>query len=267
MPLPLTIVVLGAAFGAPPAALVATTTTATVTAETPDIPIVAPPAADPGSSAERRTPFGSNAGRRTPLGPNGATEGPPLGPGDAAAAPEPTPGDDDAPLEPGAPRLEVEAPAPPPPSVAKPKTRKLEPEEEIPYGLGNILVGFTGIGVTALGVVIESALVAYGGISLYLFGPTAVHWAHGNFEEGFASIALNAGTPLVGTAGAVLFGLPIAGDSDAAGPLALLGLVGGALMAVLIDGLVLAYIDEVEVLPSVSIDPQGASTFTLGGRF
>lgn len=241
MPLPLTLVALSVALAAAPE-LVATTTTATAASETPDIPTVAPPnlAEPPPGPGERR--------------PLGSPDAPPV-------APEPEP------EEPGAPRIEIEMPSPPPPpTVAEPKFRKLEGDEQIPYGLGNALLGFAGIGLTTIGAIAESTLVAFGGLSLYLFGPTAMHWAHGNFEEGFASIALYAGAPLVGSAGAVIFGVPVAGDSDAAGPLALVGLIGGALMAVLVDAFVLAYVDEVEIVPSVAID-SNQSTFTIGGRF
>ncbi|MEQ8278745.1 MAG: hypothetical protein RMA76_29605 [Deltaproteobacteria bacterium] len=211
---------------------VSTTTTATVV-DTPDITFVSP-------------------------------DTPPLGPGELFVnepeeAPEPE-------AEPGAPRIEVEAPPPaPPPAKPQPKMRKLEGDERISYGIGNVALGLLGLGVAVGGGFSESALLIYAGITTYLLGPTAVHWAYGNFEEGLASIALNAGTPLVGSLGLLIVGLPIAGDSDSGG-IAIAGLLLGAAAALLIDGLVLAYVDEVEIVPSVDISSDRTS-FLIGGRF
>ncbi len=191
---------------------------------------------------------------------------PPLGPGELFVnEPEEEP-EPELEAEPGAPRIEIEAPPPaPPPAKPQPTTQKLEGDERISYGIGNVALGLLGLGVAVGGGFSESALLIYAGIATYLLGPTAMHWAHGNFEEGLASIALNAGTPLVGSLGLLIVGLPIAGDSDSGG-IAIAGLLLGAAAALLIDGLVLAYVDEIEIVPSVDISSDRTS-FLIGGRF
>lgn len=194
------------------------------------------------------------------------------------AEPEPEPEPEREPFteEPGAPRLgetlgpPTPPPAPPPPassSSKKPKRRKLPPEEHEWYGWQNLMVSIPGFVVAMIGIAAQSSLVAYAGASLYAIGPTAVHWSHGNFDYGFASLGMTVGAPAITTIGALYVGVVGTGGDGDFGKVALGGVILGAAIAISVDAGVFAWVtEEIEVVPTVQMSGD-VSTIGFGGRF
>ncbi len=196
-----------------------------------------------------------------------------------APEPEPEPEPEREPFmeEPGAPRIgdtlrppaPPEPPPPPPPSTAskKPKRRKLPPEEHEWYGWQNLMVSIPGFAVAMIGIAAKSSLVAYAGASLYAIGPTAVHWSHGNFDYGFASLGMTVGAPAITTIGALYVGVVGTGGDGDFGKVALGGVILGAVIAISVDAGVFAWVtEELEVVPTVQMSGE-VSTIGFGGRF
>lgn len=161
------------------------------------------------------------------------------------------------------------------------------------YGWQVLLVDGASLLVMIGGAAAQSGAVAGTGGLIYLGGPAAVHWAHGNVAKGFGSIGLRVGAPFVGA----LLGLAIGAASctgstssrrtDCAAAGAALGFLGGYIAGISVDAGVLAFDDvkaetpaqsgasttrprvakpspAVTVLPSAAVTPQGGSVGLVG---
>ena len=151
-----------------------------------------------------------------------------------ASAQTPTP---DAASAPGAAR------SLPPPTVATHSAAPGSPPVTAPrseverrwYGWQTLIADGLSIGLAPVGV----------GVVGYFLGAPIVHWAHGNVDEGFGSLAIRGGSALLILAGAIcVFSSRKDTRPDECVAPIVLG-VGGIIAAIPIDAAVLAY-DEVE---------------------
>jgi hypothetical protein len=185
------------------------------------------------------------------------------------------------------PMAPVYSPSAPLPPAAPPPLA----DEEHWYGWQILIVdGGVLLGTVAMigaGVGSDSAAIpAIVGPSAHVLGGPIVHWAHGNLEEGFASLGLRVGMPLV--AGALGMGvghLAAPAESGAMFPVgvgigAVVGLGLGYIGAIVVDTAVLAYEPSSPAgrtgarspsfvwQPTVGFDPSRESaTFGVAGSF
>lgn len=199
---------------------------------------------DPAPSTAETATFAEDRFSRDPSRP----DGPPNAP--LVAGPTARPGE-----EPGGPRL------PPPASKKRAAPRTW-------YGWQTITLGATGIAIAVVGVLADSALTLYGGLSLYAMGPLASHWAHDNFGRGLIAFGIGAGGPLIG---AYLVGaVSVAGDerrvpSEGA---VLAGALVGGVAALTADAVFLAWAKKppLALAPTIRVTSD-SSTFGFAGRF
>jgi hypothetical protein len=113
------------------------------------------------------------------------------------------------------------------------------------YGWQTLIVDGASVGIMIIGGLAQSAAIGATGGLVYLGGPAAVHFGHGNVGMGFASMGLRVGAPIVGA----LIGLAAgagacssrSGNGDCLAVGASLGFLGGYVTAVAVDAAVLAY--------------------------
>ncbi len=163
------------------------------------------------------------------------------------------------------------------------------------YGWQVLLVDGASLLVTIGGAAAQSGAVAATGGLMYLGGPAAVHFAHGNVARGFGSMGLRLGAPFVGALLGFGVGAASCGGStsntrtDCAAVGLGLGLLAGYIAGISVDAGLLAYEDvnaetpaqrgarttkaaprvakaspSVTVLPSAAVTPQGGSVGLVG---